>query len=144
MGRIVFGPVGTDHPDLLPTHRAALGEAIQLAVLIVAPIVLVITLVAGIRAVIDDDREPSTALPEGVEVYDIIGDSAPEFAKIEDELLAVPLPSKEAWWVPFVPFFGTVIAALLAAGAVVWTGRGRHELEDRVAALEAKLRNGSP
>ncbi len=115
----------------------------QWALAILGGVLLVATFIAGIVASqSDDDRSPDapTALPPGVAVYDIAGDDAPEFVKIDGEILPVTAPAEDAWWVPFLPFLGVVFAALVTAGAGVWSDRRRAELEDRISDIESTLK----
>jgi hypothetical protein len=115
----------------------------QWTLAILAGILLVATFIAGVVASqSDDDRSPDapTALPTGVAVYDIAGDDAPEFVKIDGEILPVTAPAEDAWWVPFLPFLGIVFAALVTAGASVWSDRRRAELEDRISGIESTLK----
>ncbi len=106
---------------------------------IIAGTLLVATFIAGILTFqTDDDRDPpASARPPGVAVYDIAGDDAPEFVKIDGEILPVTAPSEDTWWVPFLPFLGVVLAALIAAGASLLSDRRRAELEDRISGIEA-------
>ena len=86
-------------------------------------VLLVASLLAGLEAARDreaalDTAEPGRA-PEGVVFYDLTGDERPEYVAIGDEILPVIPPRVEAWWVPFVPFFATVLSAVIAAVAVI-------------------------
>jgi hypothetical protein len=84
---------------------------------------------------------PPNRLPAGVNVYDVDGDDRAEFASINGDVMAIESPSQDAWWVPFVPFFGVVLAAAISAAAVISTSpRRQAEVERRLAALEAAQR----
>jgi hypothetical protein len=100
----------------------------------------VVLLVASLAYALRVDEPPSSEivdrLPAGVRLYNVAGDATPEFAKIDGELVPVTIPRQEGWWVPLVPFFGTVVAAVVGAGALIWTNRSSRDLGARVAALE--------
>ena len=116
------------------------------AVAILVGILLVATFIAGLLAFqTEDDRnpDPPSALPSGVAVYDIAGDDVPEFVKIDGEILPVTSPSDDAWWVPFLPFLGVVLAALLTGGASLLSDRRRGELEDRMGRIEAIVKSSA-
>ena len=68
--------------------------------------------------------------------YDLTGDERPEYVAIGDEILPVIPPRVEAWWVPFVPFFATVLSAVIAAVAVIVAQRPHADIVRRLEALE--------
>jgi hypothetical protein len=109
---------------------------------VIAGTLLVATFIAGILALQTDDQEPPSDLPAGVDGYDIDGDNAPDFVKIGGEVLPVTSSSKDAWWVPFLPFLGVVLAALLTAGASLWSDRRRADLQDQISEIEALVKGG--
>jgi glucose/arabinose dehydrogenase len=111
---------------------------------VIAGTALVATFIAGILAFQTDDQDtPSNPPVQGLNpptrpvFYDIAGDDAPEFVQIGQWVLPVTSPSEDPWWVPFLPFLGVVLAALLTAGASVWSDRRRAELEDRISEIKA-------
>jgi hypothetical protein len=136
--RAALGHVATEKDRLererTRRHRRRLVGGIIVGTLLVA------TFIAGILALQTDtpDRSihPGLEAP-GVVAYDIAGDDAPEFVKIDGQVFPVTSPSKESWWIPFLPFLGVVLAALLTAGASIWNDRKGVERADRLSDLEA-------
>jgi hypothetical protein len=134
-------------PGSMAVRRPVLSDLwmVRAAVLTVV-VALIVTLWAGITA---DDSPPSGAtrdrLPAGVDVFDVTGSDAPDFVRIDGEVLPVAAPSRDPWWVPFVPFFATLLSAVIAAGVGVWTHlRPSATLDRRIQALEEALGDAKP
>jgi hypothetical protein len=97
----------------------------------------------------EDDPEGTRAAPTAstrVPTYDVDGDGDADFALIEDQVVTVPSEDDDSGLPVWLPFLGTVLAAVLGGGASVAVamvnregGQKLDELADRVDALE----NGS-
>jgi hypothetical protein len=126
------------------------GQTLQVVIAAIAGLATLLSLVAGLVAARDagGSREPDSSVLEGVEMYNIHDGDAPEFVKTDDQVLAFTPPSSPPWWELFVPFFGTLIAAIVAAGALVvstvFTGRRNEALAQRVRALEDRAGSTAP
>lgn len=131
---------GQPPPGARPGARVRRRRGVAAALAAVLVVLLVVSLLAGLEAARDreaalDTAEPGRA-PEGVVFYDLTGDERPEYVAIGDEILPVIPPRVEAWWVPFVPFFATVLSAVIAAVAVIVAQRPHADIVRRLEALE--------
>jgi hypothetical protein len=122
-------------------------------------VTLAVTLVLGVLVMgatlylgVSHEEDPSEATspptdrPTNVELFDVAGTDAPEFVKIDDEVLAYQPTRVSPLWEPFVPFFATLLAAMIAAAAAifptVYSARRHEEHEKRLAALEQRAAGG--
>lgn len=96
------------------------------------------------------DTSTGTSTPQSdvtpttdVRVYDVSGDGRSDYAIVGDEVVAVPVdppaPPEESHTAEWLVFAGTVIAALIGAGALVGVTRLNRDGEEEVAELKRRI-----